>query len=946
MKYYVTIHLVSINLVMIIMKTQSNIAFTVLSLFLLLLSNAALSQNDTAFSFSKPDRAEVKMVVDGFYYIDTEDFDHYGGWQMDNQFVHLMGSPYLLATGIGKPVEDATISIKISRGGEYHVWVRDRNWEKEYAPGRFKVLIDGKAVKKEFGAAPSDKWTWEYGGKVELKKGKVGLALHDITSYYGRCDAIVLTEDANYTPPEDKKMICKERARLKGLSLEASFAGEFDVIVVGGGSAGVPAAIAAARMGAKTALIQNRPVLGGNSSKELGVGIVGAGFTHPGWRETGIIEEAELLRVKNGQLHSSDAFKQLCDAEENLKVFFNQHVFDAIMESDKQIKGVKAVSTLTGKITEYHGEKFIDCTGDGWLGYFAGAAHRYGRESKDEFNESLAPDRADSITMSGCLMGGVQGGFGTAFRAKKTNKPVEFVRPPWVREIDSLIGYGRRIHTLEQFERGNWWMEHEGTVNDLWDAETARDELIKVTFSYWDFVKNRRDRWDFTKDNGERKEDVLYYDLVSIPIMNAKRETRRLEGDYILTQHDVMSGRMFPDRIAYAGWPLDVHHPEGIYSGEEGSFEFDIVVPVNSIPFRCVYSKNIDNLLFAGRCGSFTHLGLGSVRVQSTLATIGQAAGTAAAMCIEKGINPRDIYKNHMTELQQTLLKYDQSIPGIKNEDSGDLARGAKIAASSKLSEKGLAPDNPVHRKSMSVSTRDRSVLIPIKDSEELNSMKLYLKSRNKQTTMVDVSVEGVKKMGKPDHELSLGQYSLEIAPYAQRWMKIPVTDTIPENIDFLRVEVPAVEGILWPSVSWIVQETDPVTEPVDYKPENITNGWTRLKENEESLWVSDPSEPFPQWIELDLGEPKEFNTVHLTFDTDLSTVRPEISHHVVCLKSYEVSAFSNGEWIALAEIEDNIQRHRIHKFKKVSANKLRLEIRATHGAPSARVFEIRAYNE
>jgi hypothetical protein len=488
-------------------KIQSIIALTVSFLFLLSISNVALSQDDIASTFSKPNRAEVKMVVDGFYYIDTEDFDHYGGWQMDNQFVHLMGSPYLMATGVGKPVEDASKSFNFSRGGEYHVWVRDRNWEEEYAPGRFKVLINGKALDKEFGAAPTDRWTWEYGGKVKLKKGKVDVALHDLTGYYGRCDAIILTDDSNYIPPEEKKEVCKERAHLKGLSLEPSFAGEYDVIVVGGGSAGVPAAIAAARMGAKTVLIQNRPVLGGNASKELGVGIVGAGFSHPGWRETGIIEEAELLRVKNGQLHSSDAFKQLCDAEENLEVSFNQHVFDAIMESDKEIKGVRAVSTLTGQITEYKGKKFIDCTGDGWLGYFAGAEYRYGRESKDEFNESLAPDTADSITMSGCLMGGDPGGFGTAFRSRKTDKPVEFLRPPWARELDSMIGYGRRIHQ-KSIERGGWWMEHEGTVNDLWDAEEARDELIKVTFSFWDFVKNKSDRWDYADNKSSRKEEI------------------------------------------------------------------------------------------------------------------------------------------------------------------------------------------------------------------------------------------------------------------------------------------------------------------------------------------------------------------------------------------------------------------------------------------------------
>ncbi|MCP4312049.1 MAG: FAD-dependent oxidoreductase, partial [Bacteroidetes bacterium] len=856
------------------MKTQSRIAFAALSLSFLLISKIAISQNDAAFRFSKPDCAEVKMVVDGFFYIDVEDFDHYGGWQMDNQFVHLMGSPYLMATGVGKPVEDATMSFDLAKRGEFHVWVRDRNWVKEYAPGRFKVLINGKALDKEFGAAASDQWTWEYGGKVKLKKGSLDLALHDLTGYYGRCDAIILTDNANYTPPEDKKEVCKERARLKGMTVEPSFAGKFDVIVVGGGSAGVPAALAAARMGAKTALIQNRPVLGGNSSNELGVSIVGAGFNHPGWRETGIIEEAELLRMKSGQLYSSDAFKQLCDAEENLEVFFNQHVFDAIMESDKEIKGVKSVSTLTGKITEYSGTKFIDCTGDGWLGYFAGAEYRYGRESKEEFNENLAPDTADSITMSGCLMGGVLEGFGTAFSSKKTDKAVEFVRPPWAREIDTLIGYCRRIHQ-KHLEHGDWWMEHEGTVNDLWDAEEARDELIKVTFSFWDYVKNKSDQWDFADNKISRKEEIPYYELVSIPIMDAKRETRRLEGDYILTQHDVMSGRMFPDRIAYAGWPLDVHHPEGIYSGPEGSFEFDIVVPVNSIPFRSVYSRNIDNLLFAGRCGSFTHLGLGSVRVQSTLATIGQAAGTAAAMCIEKGINPRDIYKNHMTLLQQTLLKYDQSIPGLKNKDSKDLARDKMITASSNFSDKDLTPENSTFKKSLLLSNHDRSVLIPVKEVEKLNSIILYLKSGNKQTTMFDLSVGGVKKMGKPDHELKLGQYNLKIAANTKKWIEIPVSINIPEDVEFLRVVVTAAKGISWPVISWIGQATNTNIGKVDYNPENIINGLTRLKENPESLWVSDSLASFPQWIELDLGNPSDFNTVHLTFDTDLSTGRP-----------------------------------------------------------------------
>lgn len=928
------------------MKKQSGIASLALfGLFFLLISKIAFSQNDTAFIFSKPNRAEVKMVVDGFYYVNTEDFDDYGGWKMDNQFVHLMGSPYLIATGVGEPVQDAKTSVNILKEGEYYVWVRARNWEKDYAPGRFEIFLDGKQLNKEFGAAPTDKWTWENGGKVKLKKGNVDIALHDITGYYGRCDAIILTDDGNYIPPINTEKVCVERARLKGLSLEPNFAGEFDVIVVGGGSAGVPAALAAARMGAKTALIQNRPVLGGNCSKELGVPVKGAGFSNSGWRETGIIEEAELLRMRMNQNHNSDAFKLLCDNEENLEVFYNQHVFDAVMKNDKQIEGVKAVSTLTGKITEYEGTKFIDCTGDGWLGYFAGAEYRYGRESKDEFNESLAPDTADSITMSGCIMGGDMAGFGTAFRSTKTDKPVEFVRPSWVQEIDKLIGYGRRIHSLESFERGNWWMEHEGTVNDLWDAEEARDELIKISLSYWDYVKNKNDRWNFVKTDIS-KEEIRYLKLVAIPIMDARRETRRLVGDYVLTQHDVISDRNFSDRITYGGWPLDVHHPKGIFSGEEGSFEFDLFIPVYTIPFRSTYSKNIDNLLFAGRCGSFTHLGLGSPRVQATLATMGQAAGTAAAMCIEKNINPRDIYKNHISELQQTLLKNDQSIPGIINEDSKDLARDAKITASSYQTEEETSPEDFILSKSISIGMNDNSVLIPCTDIRKFQKIRLYPLTKNKQATSVEFLVKGIKEGSGAEQITEISRHSFDIPAHTKRWIGIPVDNIIPEDFDYLKIELPNVKGLSWPILRWFGEATNPVIEPADYMPENTINGSTRLKENSKSLWVSDPLLPFPQWMELDFGKRTAFNTIQLTFDTDLSSANPENIRQKVCVKSYKLSALIKGEWGDLAESENNFQRHRIHNFKKVRADKLRLTIRETNGAPSARVFEIRVYNE
>jgi len=623
------------------------------------------------FIFAKEDRAESKMVVDGFLYVDAEDFDEYGGWRMDTQFVHLMGSPFMMATGIGTPVEDARTTIQVPKAGNYHVWVRARNWVKDHFPGRFQVLVNGKAFPREFGTARTDQWTWEKGGTVPLD-GKTTLALRDVTGFYGRCDAILLTTDANYVPPEGKDAVCKERARLQGLSLEPQFAGRFDVIVVGAGTAGVPAALASARMGAKTALIQNRPTLGGNASLECGVGVQGSGGEHPGWREGGIIEEAGLTASKLGQINMSASFAQLCEAEPNLTVFYNQHVFEAVKKGDAHIESVKSVSTLTGLISEYRGTIYIDCTGDGWLGYYAGAEYRFGREASSEFNESLAPDVADSITMSGCLMGNL--GYMTAFNSSKTDAPVVFTRPPWVKPIDTLVSPRRSLRRVPDV--GTWWMEHPGDIDDAMQAEEARDELIKVTLAFWDFVKNR----------SELTEEARNYALVKIPIMDAKRESRRLVGDYILNQNDVEAGLMFPDRIAYSGWDLDIHHPKGIYSGEEGSLDFKNDVPLNSVPYPCLYSRNIDNLMMAGRCGSFSHVALGTVRVQATLGTIGQAAGTAAAMCVERNITPRALGGRHVSELQQALLKNDQSIPGIRNEDPADLARKAVVTASSYVS--------------------------------------------------------------------------------------------------------------------------------------------------------------------------------------------------------------------------------------------------------------------
>ncbi len=909
---------------------------------------AAAAGHADFFTFEKPERAGPEMVAAGFLYVDAEDFDRYGGWRMDTQFVHLMGSPFLMATGVGKPVDDAVTTLAIPRAGEYRVWVRARNWVKDSSPGRFQVAVNGAPLDREFGAAPTDRWTWENGGTVFLPEGKSTLALHDLTGFYGRCDAILLTTDADYVPPEDTEAVCKERARLLGLSLEPAFAGDFDVIVVGAGSAGVPAAVAAARNGAKTALIQNRPVLGGNASLECGVGVNGAGGNHPGWRESGIIEEAGWIRAELDQINYSDAFRQLCEAEENLTVFLNQHVIDAVMENAETIAGVKAVSTLTGLISEYTGRQFIDCSGDGWLGFYAGAEYRHGREASREFSEALAPETPDRITMSGCIMGDDLG-YMTAFRSRKTDRPVEFVRPEWVREIDTLESPHRTLNDVPGV--GTWWMEHPGDIDDALHAEEARDELIKVTLAFWDYVKNK----------SSLIEKAEPYELVRIPILDAKRESRRLVGDYIVNQNDVEAGRLFADRIAYAGWDLDIHHPEGIYSGEGGSLDFKNNVPLSSVPFRSLYSKNIDNLLMAGRCLSYSHVALGTVRVQSTLATIGQAAGTAAAMCADQQISPRELGRRHISALQQELLKDDQTIQGIRNEDPDDLARTARVSASSY--QKGGDEEEISFVKSIPLN-RVRSAVIPVEGLQTLDAVRLYLESKSPAPVTVPVRISAMEHFAPQSPSEPIGQYGITVPANSTGWISVPVAAALPANTQFLQITLPAVSKVDWPimatrggpggrayddktvSGEFHALTIEPRPAAAGFKPQNVINGWTRLAQNASSMWRSDPAQPLPQWIELDFEHPVELNTVQLTFVTDPDGQRPTLPFSETCVKDYELSVFSDGEWETVLRERDNFQRHRVHRFKKQNAVKLRLTVSATHGAPSAGVFEIRAYNE
>ena len=899
--------------------------------------------------FRKPIRP-VKALVEGLVWIDAEDFLDYGGWRLDTQFVHTMGSAFLLAAGQGTAVADAQTTVEIPAAGRYRLWVRARDWFPEHSPGRFQVVVGGKTSEVVFGQASSDRWQWRSGGEFDLAAEPTRLVLRDQTGYFARCDALILATDPDYVPPDDVPGIQDERRRLTGLSLEPRESGDFDVIVVGAGSAGCPAAIAAARYGAVTGLIQDRPVLGGNASVELGVGISGAGSRHANARESGIIEEAGRIKARHRHPRMSEPFRILAEGEPNLNVLVNRRVIAVEMAGPNRIAAVRAIDTLTGEIHVYRAKQFIDCTGDGWVGYYAGAEYRMGRESREEFGEDLAPPEADRITMSGCLMGNLALGY----QAADVGQPVDYVPPPWAAKLPTE-DFGRAVRG---FLSGHWWLEHEGTIDDLADPERARDELVRISFGYWDYVKNH---WP-------ERAAARNYDLVYLPHGDARRETRRLIGDYLLKQQDVQQGAMFPDRISYGGWSLDVHHPRGIYSGGEGPFDCNPPVPIYSIPYRCLYSVNIDNLLFAGRHVSVTHIALGTVRVQGTLATLGQAAGTAAAMCIERGYDPRRLGRDEIAALQQTLLKHDQYIPGLRNEDPADLARTATVRASSSAVVERFDQASVVAHDEHPLNMA-RAVMIPRGNHDRWRSIRVLLRSARSEPIEVTARIFGAKAAGEFTAGEDLGTVTATVPAGRVSFVEFPLDSVI--DSPMVWIWLPKTDGVFWrlmasgpyqacraygggESRPWTVVEGQyyavctepPLAYSVDCSPENVINGSARTVGRTMNLWASDPDEPMPQWIELEMPRPVQVNTVYLTFDTDMNT-----SHHTIpivpqTVRDYRLSWFDGAEWRPLVYETGNFQRRRVHRFAPVVAARLRLTVEATNGDRSARVFEIRAYEE
>ena len=564
-------------------------------------------------------------------------FDERGGWSADRQFFDLIGSTCLLAHGLGEPVADATTTCTIASAGRYNIFVRTRNWTKYWleapTPGVFEVFVDGQSV-GVFGSEESE-WHWQRGVAVELAAGEHTIVVHDLTGFDGRFDAILLTE-SDKAPKSDLKSykaLCK---RLLGLPSTPKNAGSYDFVVVGGGVAGMCAAIAAARTGTRVALIQDREVLGGNNSSEIRVGL--GGRLNVGlYPSLGYLLN-EFAPVTKGNARPAEIYedeKKLAAilAERRITLFMGYRVTEVAKDGDN-IKSVVATDVINHSRIRVKGRLFADCTGDATLGVLAGAEWCMGREAQSKYGEQSAPEVADTMTMGASLQ----------WYCLEDNTPRPFPAIDWGLKIDE--------QSVQVVRRGQWYWEVGMRDDQIADAERIRDYGMYVAYSNWAYLKNHY----------AKKEDYANSYLGWVSHVTGKRESRRLMGEFVLREQDLKNNVIYPDGSASTSWYIDQHYPDPenskLFPGQEylscGHLDPMGFYP---IPYRCFYSKDIPNMFMAGRNISVSHIALGTVRVMRTTAMMGEVVGLAATICRRRKSLPRDVYYTYLEQLKSMMRK-------------------------------------------------------------------------------------------------------------------------------------------------------------------------------------------------------------------------------------------------------------------------------------------------
>ncbi|HEU0138645.1 MAG TPA: FAD-dependent oxidoreductase [Bryobacteraceae bacterium] len=759
----------------------------------------------------------------------------------------------------------------------------------------------------------------------------------------------------------------------------------FDVFVAGGGMAGVCAAISAARHGARAGLVQDRPVFGGNSSSEIRVRPAGSARNNAWARETGVIEEFMLRDLasnyakcnSNWDLILYDAVRR----QAGLTSFLNTRITEVksapTQNGHRRIEAIHATQLATEKNFVFTADQYVDATGDATVGFLAGADFRYGAEPRSEFKEPLAPVRGGDVSLGATI----------GLMSRNIGRPVPYEAPPWVETYrrPEDFGPGRRVSRGGDTD-GWWWLSVGAPHHQVYDTPEVRDELLRQALGIWNYIKN------YSPD----KAAAANYALEWVGMVPGKRESRRLMGDVLLTEADCHQDRKWPDRVCYAGWDIDLHVRGNVLNRKDpperaiidAHYKHWITVAPFSIPLRAFYSRNIDNLWMAGRDMSVTHVALGPVRVQQTTASHGQAVGTSAAYAFSHKLTPRqtaDPEGKHIRQVQQILLRNDVRIPGLRNGDVEDFARTATVKATSEspLAFGGVQPGE------FRAFTTPLAQVFPVTHGR-IDTLELYMKNAG-TTAELQVEIQELERIWDRTEGKTVATAKVAMDANSEAWVPVPLNARVrpgrpyrccvrgPEHVawvqaahyptgtvaQFLHISPGGIEAKnrhlpsfqldeidLPPYRHWITQRgiarsLKVAPAPLPYAAANVNNGvaWPIDMPN---VWVSDPAAGLPQSVEVQFEGERTVDTVLVGFDTDLdpqTNTKPPFWKPSTCARHWRLFVMAGGKWRNAYEEEDNYLRRRTATFDPIATTALKLEVLATNGDPSARVYEIRAYD-
>ncbi len=732
-----------------------------------------------------------------------------------------------------------------------------------------------------------------------------------------------------------------------------------DLVIVGGGLAGTCAAITAARAGIKVALVQDRPVLGGNASSEVRLWALGA-TSHMGnnnrWaREGGVIDEIlveNTYRNKEGNTLIFDTvLLEKVVEEDNITLLLNTAAVSVNKSDGETIESVTAFCSQNSTRYELYAPLFCDASGDGIVAFQAGAAFRMGAEARAEFGEKFAP--SDEY---GYLLG-----HSIYFYSKDVGKPVKFVPPSYALEDITQIPRFRSFNTAIDGCR-LWWIEYGGRLDTVHETETIKWQLWKVVYGVWHYIKN-----------SGKFPDAENLTLEWVGQIPGKRESRRFEGYYMMIQQDIIEQRQHYDAVSFGGWSIDLHPADGVFSERPGCDQWH-AKGVYQVPYRTQYSKNIRNLFITGRIMSASHVAFGSTRVMLTLASAAQSVGMAAALCIQHQLLPHDIAAaDNIKLLQRDLQRVGQYIPQFRLDDDENLLRQAKVTASSKLCLEALPDNGPrfklerpyaqmipmqrgrLPRMSITVDADAPTQLdlqLRVSSKPDNHSPDIIMESRSfeleaRENQEIDLDFEQaldqncyvfLHVLENPHVHLHLSEQRVTgLLALSHRRTQQPAQDIGVESFEFWT-------PLRRPQGQNIAMTFRPPLNGFD--PQNICNGLARPTAGA-NAWVSAPDDPEPA-LEIEWQLPQSLSEVVLMFDTDWDhPMETSLWDHPEDVMPFAVKDYrlTDGNGRVLAEVTENHQTiNRIKFDEPVETERLRLEVLASHGDAPAAIFSVHCY--